>query len=140
MSTSLTEEQRSWLFASSKPRYFSRRHRFLKEHDRWRKVAELLRLSRAARGRLEWIIFWEKNGKDASFAARHFGISRKTFHKWISRFEKDFLRGLEDESRRPKRRRLRQYSALQYQKVVSLRKEYLRYQPVVQVWILVVNS
>ena len=127
MSTSLTEEQRSWLFASSKPRYFSRRHRFLKEHDRWRKVAELLRLSRAARGRLEWIIFWEKNGQDASFAARHFGISRKTFHKWISRFEKDFLRGLEDESRRPKRRRLRQYSALQYQKVVSLRKEYLRY-------------
>src|SRR5205823_3216113 len=41
MSTSLTEEQRSWLFASSKPRYFSRRHRFLKEHDRWRKVASL---------------------------------------------------------------------------------------------------
>src|SRR5436309_7059410 len=121
------ERSRAWLWASHKPRYFTRRHTPLKEHDRWRKVAELLRLSRAARGRLEWIIFWEKNGKDASFAARHFGISRKTFHKWISRFEKDFLRGLEDESRRPKRRRLRQYSALQYQKVVSLRKEYLRY-------------
>jgi transposase InsO family protein len=127
-STQTPEEQRRrWLFALPRPTYRSRRHKFLKEHDRWRKVAELLRLSRAAKGRLEWIIFWEKNGRDASLAARHFGISRKTFYKWISRFEKDFLRGLEDESRRPKRRRLRQYSALQYQKVVSLRKEYLRY-------------
>ena len=64
MSSSTTEEQRSWLFAPSKPGYFKRRHKLLAEHDRWRKVAELLRLSRAARGRLEWIIFWEKNGKD----------------------------------------------------------------------------
>jgi len=76
---------------------------------------------------MEWIIFWEKNRKDASLTARHFGISRKTFYKWLPRFEKDFLRGLEDESRRPKRRRLRQYSALQYEKVVSLRKQHLRY-------------
>jgi transposase InsO family protein len=121
------EHRRAWLFAKPKPFYTTRRHKLLEEHARWRKVALLLRLSRAARGRLEWIIFWEKNGKDATLAARHFGISRKTFHKWLPRFEKDFLRGLEDESRRPKRRRLRQYSALQYQKVVSLRKEYLRY-------------
>jgi len=35
-----------------------------------------MRLSRAARGRLEWIIFWEKNRKDASLTARHFGTSR----------------------------------------------------------------
>src|SRR2546425_422032 len=121
------DQRRRWLFAVPKPTYRSRRHKFLKEHDRWRKVAELLHLSRAARGRMEWIIFWEKNQKDASLTARHFGISRKTFYKWLPRFEKDFLRGLEDESRAPRRRRLRQYSALQYQKVVSLRKEYLRY-------------
>jgi hypothetical protein len=49
---------RSWLFASFKPRYFSRRHKFLKEHDR--------------------------GGKSPN---------------WISRFEKDFLRGLQDENR-----------------------------------------
>jgi Helix-turn-helix domain len=96
-----TDEQRAWLWTSFKPRYFRRRIRLGDEHARWRKTAELLRLSRAARGRLEWIIFWEKNRKDVSLAARHFGIARKTFYKWMVRFEKDFLRGLEDEPRTP---------------------------------------
>ena len=75
-----TEEQRQWLWASFKPRYFRRRHKLRDEHARWRRVAELLHLSRAARGRLEWIIFWEKNHKDVPLTARHFGISRKTFY------------------------------------------------------------
>jgi transposase InsO family protein len=122
-----SQVQRRWLFASRNPRYFTRRHKLLDEHTRWRKVALLMRLSRAARGRLEWIIFWEKNGKDASLAARHFGISRKTFHKWTARFEKDFLRGLQDESRAPRRRRGRTYTARQYERIVSLRTEHLRY-------------
>ena len=69
-----TDEQRQWLWASFKPRYFRRRHKLRDEHTRWRKVTELLRLSRAA---------------------RHFGISRKTFYKWSARFNKEFLRGLE---------------------------------------------
>src|SRR5882724_665770 len=110
------EEQRAWLWASFKPRYFPRRHKLRDAHTRWRRVAELLRLSRAARGRLEWIIFWEKNGKDVSLTARHFGISRKTFYKWSARFDKEFLRGLEDESRTPRRRRRRQYTARQYER------------------------
>jgi len=122
-----TEEQRAWLWASFYPRYFSRRHRLLDPHKRWRKIAELLRLSRAARGRLEWIIFWEKNRKDVSLTARHFGIARKTFYKWLARFDKDFLRGLEDESRVPRRRRSRTYTARQYDNVVCLRRQYLCY-------------
>jgi len=129
MAEALTAEERRrrWLFALPKPWYTTRKHKFLKEHDRWRKVAELMRLSRAARGRLEWIIFWEKNHKDASLTARHFGISRKTFYKWLPRFETQFLRGLEDESRRPRRRRRREYTARQYQNVVFLRRARLRY-------------
>ena len=128
MATTLkTDEQRQWLFGSLKPRYFSRRHKLRDAHARWRKVAELLHLSRAARGRLEWIIFWEKNGKDVSLTARHFGISRKTFYKWAARFDKDFLRGLEDESRTPRHRRRRQYTARQYERVVVLRRQHLRY-------------
>lgn len=123
----IAQARRRWLFARPKPRYGVRRHKLLDEYVRWRKVAELMRLSRAAKGRLEWIIFWEKNRKDVMLTARHFGISRKTFYKWLPRFENQFLRGLEDESRTPRRRRIRQYTALQYQKVVSLRKEYLRY-------------
>jgi transposase len=122
-----TDEQRQWLWASFKPRYFSRRHTLRNAHARWRKVAELLHLSRAARERLEWIIFWEKNHKDVSLTARHFGISRKTCYKWMNRFDKDFVRGLEDESRTPRRRRTRQYTARQYERVVVLRRQHLRY-------------
>jgi transposase InsO family protein len=122
-----TDEQRAWLWASIKPRYFRRRIRLGDDHTRWRKTAELLRLSRAARGRLEWIIFWEKNRKDASLTARHFGIARKTFYKWAARFDKDFLRGLEDEFRTPRKRRTRTYTARQYEEVLVLRRRYLRY-------------
>ncbi len=119
--------RRAWLFAKPKPFYTVRKPKLLEEHERWRKVAGLLRLSRAARGRIEWVIFWEDHGRDAALTARHFGISRKTLYKWLPRFEKDFLRGLEDESRRPKRTRSRQYTARQYERIVSLRRERLRY-------------
>jgi transposase InsO family protein len=129
MQSDTTEEQKRYLFGSFGKHYFSRPHRlrFRDEHKRWRKLAELLRLSRAARGRLEWIIFWEKNKQDVSLTARHFGIARKTFYKWQTRFNKDFLRGLEEESRVPHRRRSRQYTARQYENVCYLRQQYIRY-------------
>jgi transposase InsO family protein len=122
-----SEEARHWVWSSFRPRYFKSRHKLRDEHHRWRKIAELQHLSRAARGRLEWIIFWEKNHKDVSLTARHFGISRKTFYKWLPRFEKDFLRGLEDESRTPHRKRSRAYTPRQYDRIVSLRREHIRY-------------
>lgn len=119
---SADEQRHRWLSASWHRRLFiGRKHTLRNEHDRWRKIAELQHLSRAARGRLEWIIFWEKNRRDVALTARHFGISRKTFDHWLPRFEKDFLRGLEERSRTPHRKRTRQYTALQYEKVVSLR-------------------
>lgn len=127
MATILTDEQRRWLWTSFKSRFFSRRHKLRHRHERWRKIADLLRLSRAARGRLEWIIFWEKNHQDVSLTCRHFGIARKTFYKWVGRFNKDFLRGLQDGSRAPKRRRRREYTVRQYANVVYLRRQYLRY-------------
>jgi transposase InsO family protein len=121
------ERRQRWLWGSFSRRYIRKRHRLRGEHDRWRKIAELQHLSRAARGRLEWIIFWENNRKDVSLTARHFGISRKSFYKWSNRFEKDFLKGLEEESRTPHRRRKREYTPLQYERVVHLRQERLRY-------------
>lgn len=129
MATETTLEQRHWLFAPWYKQYFPKRHifRFKDEYERWRKVAELLKLSRAARGRLEWIIFWEKNRRDVSLTSRHFGIARKTFYKWLNRFNKDFIRGLEDESRTPHRKRSRQYSSRQYENVCYLRRQYIRY-------------
>jgi transposase len=121
------KRRRGWMWSSFSSRYFARRHTLRAEHDRWRKIAELQRLSCAARGRLELVIFWEKNRKDVTLTARHFGISRKTFYKWLTRFEKDFLRGLEDESRTPRRRRSREYTPRQYEHVLSLRRQNLRY-------------
>jgi hypothetical protein len=85
-----TDEQRQWLWASFKPRYFPRRHKLRDEHTRWWKVADLL-------------------------------------HKWSARFDKEFLRGLEDESRTLRRRRTRAYTARQYERVVRLRRQHLRY-------------
>lgn len=120
-------KRRRWLFASSCSRYYTRRHIPLPLYTRWRKTAELMKLSRGARGRLEWIIYWEKHGKDASLTARHYGIARKTFHKWHGRFDKDFLRGLEDESKTPKRKRSRQYTARQYAQITALRRQHPRY-------------
>jgi hypothetical protein len=87
---------RAWVWSTLDHRFLRGRHRLRTEHERWRTIAELQHLSRAARGRLEWIIFWERHRKDVALTARHFGIARKTFYQWLPRFEKDFLRGLED--------------------------------------------
>src|ERR1035437_2945475 len=123
----LNEGQRRWVWASFSRKYFTRRPRLGAEHDCGRKIAELQRLSRAARGRLEWIIYWETNRKDVAKTARHFGISRKTFYKWSARFGKNFLRGLEDESRTRHRKRTRQYTPRQYEGVMFLRRQHIRY-------------
>lgn len=121
------ERRRAWIWASFRPRYFTRRVRLQDEHERWRKIAALQRLSRAARLRLEWIIFWERHRKDVALTARYFGISRKTFYHWLPRFDRNFLRGLEDLSRSPHRRRSRTYTPRQYDRIVSLRREHIRY-------------
>jgi putative transposase len=127
MPTITNEEQHKWLFSHRYKKYFTRPLLLLPTYSRWRKIAELLKLSRAGRGRLEWIIYWDSHQKDASLTARHFGISRKTFYKWQKRFDQNFLKGLEDESRTPKRKRSRQYTARQYDNVVQLRKQHIRY-------------
>lgn len=80
--------------------------------------------------RLEWIIFYHTVGKkDASYTARYFNISRKTFHKWNRLFEesKDSLDSLRDRSRRPQRLRTWQVSVEEEDIVYTLRKRHMRY-------------
>ena len=48
------------------------------KYQRWRRVAEILKLPRVAKLRLEWIIYYHQ-GANATETARHFGVSRKTF-------------------------------------------------------------
>jgi transposase InsO family protein len=99
------------------------------EYDRWRKVAKILKLSKAAALRLEWIIYyWE--GHDATSTARHYGISRKTFYKWFGQFDRDniySLHRLEDKSKAPKKTRQREITPLQEQRIIQLRKKHIRW-------------
>ena len=100
----------------------------LPKHDRWRKQAEAQKLSRGARARLEWFIYYEaKSGGNALRTARHFGIAPKTFHAWKKRFDDRNLRTLEEKSRAPKRVRQRAITTEEEMRVVALRKQYLRW-------------
>ncbi len=103
--------------------------KLLNEHERWRKVAKILKISREARLRLEWIIYYY-SGYTASQTTRHFGISRKTFYKWYAEFDKDNLYSLyrlEDKSRAPHHVRQREITPSQELKIVKLRKKRIRY-------------
>lgn len=103
--------------------------KLLHPHERWRKVAKILKLSKEARLRLEWIIYYSE-GYDATQTARHFGISRKTFYKWYGQFDPEnmySLYNLEDKSKAPKRVRQREITSIQEQRIIALRKDHIRY-------------
>lgn len=98
--------------------------------DKW----QLLRLrgrstlSSKAQLKLEWIIFYHTVGKrNAKKTAVHFGISRKTFHKWLKRFNEKNLLVLEEESRAPDKTRQRDISSLQRYRIRTIRKEHIRW-------------
>lgn len=65
-------------------------------------VAKLPTLSKEATRRVTWFDYYGQCG-NAAKTCRHFGISRKTFHKWKRRYRKHFLPSLESHSRRPQR-------------------------------------
>ena len=96
--------------------------------DRW----QLLRLrgrdilSEKAQLKLEWMIFYHTVGHaDATVTARHFGISRKTFHKWYGRFDEKHLPSLEDVSTAPHKTRTREISFLQRERIKKLRRQHM---------------
>lgn len=60
-----------------------------------------LYLSKEAKWRLKVIEWYEAHSRNASWTARHFGISRTTFTKWKKRFDDYGPGALEDASRRP---------------------------------------
>ena len=96
------------------------------KHENWRKQAKLLKLSKEACTRLEWIIFYEtKAQKNASLASRHFGIPPKTFYKWRNRFDGKNLHALEEQSRAPKTTRQREITRTEESRIVQLRKDHI---------------
>jgi len=121
----------SWSFKTSKPVSYLLTPKFkplLSRHDRWRRTADLIKLSKPAKSRLEWIVFFETKGeRNARLTARHFGIAPKTFYQWHNRFNESNLRTLEERSRAPVKRRVHEYTPLQYVRVVKLRREHIRW-------------
>lgn len=111
--------------------FFPRKYpiQLLEEYERWREVTKELKLSREARLRLDWIIHYYQ-GNTTTETARHFGISKKTFYKWFGQFDRDNLYTLyclEDKSKAPKRVRQREITSLEEQRIIQLRKRYIRY-------------
>ena len=105
-----------------------KRFRISNRYDRWRKTAKIIGLSKVASQRLEWLIFYHtKASNNARLTCRHFGISPKTFYKWFNRFNESNLKILEDQDRAPKNVRQKEFSPIQYVRIVELRKQYIRY-------------
>ncbi|EKD90979.1 MAG: hypothetical protein ACD_30C00054G0026 [uncultured bacterium] len=98
--------------------------------DKWtflRKFAKK-QISEKAQLKLEWIIFYHtSSGKNAKATAMHFGISRKTLHKWLSRFDEIHLKSLEEYSRAPRHVRHRQIDLWERGRITKLRKKHLKY-------------
>jgi DNA-binding MarR family transcriptional regulator len=85
-------------------------------------------LSDKAQLKLEWIIFYHAVGKEhTNDTTAHFGITRKTLHKWLKRFDEKNLSSLEEKSRKPANTRKREISMLQEERVKKLRNKHKRW-------------
>jgi len=103
--------------------------KLLNKYERWKGIADKLNLSKQAKTRLSWIIYYEtKVNKNASLTARHYGIARKTFYKWYNRFDdaKNF-KGLEDKDKTPEHVRQWEISPEQEQRIIKLKKARIRW-------------
>jgi putative transposase len=88
---------------------------------RTRPPAELTRRARARLAMLDW---HRAHGRNISRTARHFGVSRPTVYRWLSRFDRHRLESLEDRSCAPRRRRRPTWSLEQLLAVRELRERY----------------
>ena len=78
--------------------------------------------------KLEWIIFYHTIGKKKVIpTATYFGITRKTLHKYLKRFDDKQLRSLEEHSRKPKETRTWMVSPQEEATIVILRKQNIEY-------------
>lgn len=109
--------------------YFPTKDRPLK--GKWtllRELAQEQNLSTPARLRLEWMIFYQTIAShNASLTACHFSIARKTFHKWLQRFDDANLLTLEDKSSAPQTKRGWTVTYEQEDRIIALRKKHLKY-------------
>jgi hypothetical protein len=85
-------------------------------------------LTPKAQERLEWMIFYNTvANRRATDTARYFGITRKTLHKYLSRFDEKNVRTLEEKSRRPEKTRGWMVTVDEERKIIALRKKNMEY-------------
>ena len=128
-----TEEKQKGLtrhqFLKNRHFYFfkAKSIKLLSKYERWRKVA-VLKLSRIAKQRLEWLIYYETKSRfNASLACRYFGITPKTFYKWKKLFDPLNLRSLEDRDKVPKNVKQWEVTPEQEQRIIQLKKQHIRW-------------
>ena len=92
-----------------------------------RAVADVLGLSAKAKARLEWFLWRTEQATTIAVTCRRFGMAPKTYHHWAKRFDEGNLRLLEDAPKAPRHKRQKEYTPLQYERVVTLRRQFIRY-------------
>lgn len=81
-------------------------------------------LTRDARLRRAWFDFYFSRDQNARLTCRHFGITPRTFYKWLRRYDPKDLTSLEGHSRRPGRVRSSPLPRATVDKIVALRREF----------------
>ena len=81
-------------------------------------------LTEQAKHRIRVFDWWRAHGKNVSLTARHFGIERRTFQRWLRRFEKAGAVGLNEYSKKPKSPRTPTTSWNTVMRAVQLRNQY----------------
>lgn len=87
-------------------------------------------LSPKAQERLRWLSIWQalrQKGFSSSEASHILALPRSTLYRWQKRLQGKGPRGLEEESRRPKRHRQPTWSPELAQAVLRLREQYPRW-------------
>jgi len=87
-------------------------------------VADLLDFTTQESLRVEWMVFYYTAGREnAAQTAKHFGISRKTFHKWFKRFKdsKYNVKSLADQSKAFYHKRNWEVTLIQEERIRRLR-------------------
>jgi hypothetical protein len=96
--------------------------------ERWRNMALSASISDKAKLRLEWMIYYETDGRnDAYLTANHFSIAPQTFYKWYKRFSGGKIKNLENESTKPEHLRTWQVTFEEECRVKKLRGKHLHY-------------
>ena len=95
-------------------------------------------LSPIAKSRMQTIITWQalrEAGYSADKASKKLGVARSTVYRWQKRLRERNLRGLEDDSHRPKRLRTVSWSPELIETVLELREMYPRWGKE-KIWVL----